>query len=223
MCFFNFWGGYPPGGGHGSTPANFGSWYENISQNQCPCRKSAFYLIRCGHAPLKKNSYKKNDFPVIFRSFSAADGQMSGQMSIQLTYLNRAFYGLSIDMSHDPKHIFSIFGWLPPPGGVQDAPLKNFFRSWKDRSKPLSMPKFGFLSKLVLTLLPHLWTLDLWVWLPPLVETYSITKMSIFPASGLVRKIFNSKNGEFHICTITFIYSCYFLHLLKNKAIKKWI
>ena len=82
------------------------------------CRKSASYLIRCGHAPLKKTVIKKT----IFRSFSAADGQMSGQMSIQLTYLNRAFYGLSIDMSHDPKHIFSILGWLPPPGGVQDVP-----------------------------------------------------------------------------------------------------
>ena len=35
-------------------------------------------------------------------------------MSIQLTYLNRAFHGLSIDMSHDPEHIFSIFGVVPP-------------------------------------------------------------------------------------------------------------
>ena len=54
--------------------------------------------------------FEKNDF----RSFSAADGQMNGQMSIQLTYLNRAFHGLSIDMSHDPKHIFSIFGVVTP-------------------------------------------------------------------------------------------------------------
>ena len=62
---------------------------------------------------------------MIFRSLSAA----VGQMSIELTYLNRAFYGLSIDMSHDPKHNFSIFGVVTPPGGVQDAPpLKNFFR-----------------------------------------------------------------------------------------------
>ena len=54
---------------------------------------------------------------MIFRLFSAADGQMSGQMSIQLTYLNRAFHALSIDMSHDHKHVFLILGWLPPPGG----------------------------------------------------------------------------------------------------------
>ena len=59
-----------------------------------------------------------------FWSFSAADGQMSGQMSIQLTYLNRAFHGLSIDMSHDPEHIFSIFGVVtPPPGG--GSPLQK--------------------------------------------------------------------------------------------------
>ena len=46
-------------------------------------------------------------------------------MSIELTYLNRAFYGLSIDMSHDPKHIFSIFGVVTPPptgGGVTCHP-----------------------------------------------------------------------------------------------------
>ena len=54
---------------------------------------------------------------MIFRLFSAADGQMSGQMSIQLTYLNRAFHALSIDMSHDHKHVSLILGWLPPPGG----------------------------------------------------------------------------------------------------------
>merc|ERR1711872_295861 len=65
----------------------------------------------------EKNSYKKNDFPVIFWSFSAADGQMSGQMSIQLTYLSRAFHVLSIDMSCDPKRVFLIFGVVTPPGG----------------------------------------------------------------------------------------------------------
>ena len=52
-------------------------------------------------------------------------------MSIELTYLNRAFYGLSIDMSHDPKHIFSIFGVVTPPGGVQDAPPQKFFQIMK--------------------------------------------------------------------------------------------
>ena len=50
---------------------------------------------------------------MIFWLFSAADGQMS----IQLTYLNRAFHALSIDMSHDHKHVSLILGWLPPPGG----------------------------------------------------------------------------------------------------------
>merc|ERR1711872_617945 len=70
----------------------------------------------------EKNRYKKNGFPVIFQSFSAADGQMSGQMSIELTYLNRAFYGLSIDMSHDPKHIFSIFGVVTSPWGGPECP-----------------------------------------------------------------------------------------------------
>ena len=65
----------------------------------------------------EKNSYKKNDFPAIFWSFSAADGQMSGQMSIQLTYLYRAFHVLLIDMSHDPKRVFLIFGVVTPPGG----------------------------------------------------------------------------------------------------------
>ena len=79
-----------------------------------------------------KNVIKKNYFQVIFRSFSAADGQMSGQMSIELTYLNRAFYGLSIDMSHDPKHIFSIFGVVTPPGGVQDAPPSKIFSDYEN-------------------------------------------------------------------------------------------
>ena len=66
---------------------------------------------------------------MIFRLFSAADGQMSGQMSIELTYLNRAFYGLSIDMSHDPEHIFSVFGVVTPPWrGPGWPPLKNSFR-----------------------------------------------------------------------------------------------
>ena len=51
------------------------------------------------------------------RAFKAADGQMSGQMSIQLTYLYRAFHALSIDMSHDQKHIFLIFAVVTPPGG----------------------------------------------------------------------------------------------------------
>ena len=101
------------GGGHMSSPANFDSWYENLSQNQCRCRKSASYLIWCGHAPLKKTVIKKT----IFRSFSAADGQMSGQMSIQLTYLYRAFHVLLIDMSHDQKCVFLIFGVVTPPGG----------------------------------------------------------------------------------------------------------
>ena len=59
---------------------------------------------------------------MIFRLFSAADGQMSGQMSIQLTYLNRAFHALSIDMSHDHKHVFLIFGVVTPPGGVTGRP-----------------------------------------------------------------------------------------------------
>ena len=38
-------------------------------------------------------------------------------MSIQLTYLNRAFHVLSIDMSYDPKRVFLIFGMVTPPGG----------------------------------------------------------------------------------------------------------
>ena len=67
--------------------------------------------------PLKK-SYKRT----IFRSFPAADGQMSGQMSIQLTYLYRAFHALSIDMSHDQNMIL-IFGVVTPPlGGVTCHP-----------------------------------------------------------------------------------------------------
>ena len=90
-------------------------------------RKSASYLIRWGHAPLKK-SYKIT----IFRSFSAADGQMSGQMSIQLTYLYRAFHALSIDMSHDHKHVFLILGWLPPPpGGVTCHPRQILVHDMK--------------------------------------------------------------------------------------------
>ena len=76
----------------------------------------------------EKNSYKKT----IFRSFSAADGQMSGQMSIQLTYLNRAFHGLSIDMSHDPEHIFSVFGVVTPPGGVQGGPPSKILSDYKN-------------------------------------------------------------------------------------------
>ena len=34
-----------------------------------------------------------------------------------MTYLSRAFHVLSIDMSHDPKRVFLILGWLPPLGG----------------------------------------------------------------------------------------------------------
>ena len=67
--FLNILGGYPRWGGGGAQdappPPNFGSKYENISHNQCPCRKSASYLIWCGHAPLSKTVTKK-DFPVIF-------------------------------------------------------------------------------------------------------------------------------------------------------------
>ena len=59
---------------------------------------------------------------MIFRLFSAADGQMS----IQLTYLNRAFHALSIDMSHDHKHVSLILGWLPPPGGGHGSTPANF-------------------------------------------------------------------------------------------------
>ena len=68
---------------------------------------------------------------MIFRLFSAADGQMSGQMSIQLTYLNRAFHALSIDMSHDHKHVFLILGWLPPPGGVTCHPRQILVHDMK--------------------------------------------------------------------------------------------
>ena len=67
---------------------------------------------------------------MIFRLFSAADGQMSGQMSIQLTYLNRAFHALSIDMSHDHKHVSLILGWLPPPGGRGHVSSPANFGSW---------------------------------------------------------------------------------------------
>ena len=60
-------------------------------------------------------------FSVIFRLFSAADGQMSGQRSIQLTYLNRAFHALSIDMSHDHR---TCFFW-PFSGEIFRLYLKN--------------------------------------------------------------------------------------------------
>ena len=53
-------------------------------------------------------------------------------MSIQLTYLNRAFHGLSIDMSHDHKHVFLIFGVVtPPPWGITTKNIeeKICFRS----------------------------------------------------------------------------------------------
>ena len=65
---------------------------------------------------------------MIFRLFSAADGQMS----IQLTYLNRAFHGLSIDMSHDPEHIFSVFGVVTPSGGVQGGPPSKILSDYKN-------------------------------------------------------------------------------------------
>ena len=57
---------------------HFYSKYENVGQNQCPYRNSVSYLIQCGHAPLNKTVIKKT----IFRSYSAADGQMSGEMMI---------------------------------------------------------------------------------------------------------------------------------------------
>ena len=41
-----------------------------------------------------------------------------------------------------------FFGGSPPPGGVQSGPpIKNSFRLWKYRSKPLFMPKISFLSQ----------------------------------------------------------------------------
>ena len=77
---------------------------------------------------------------MIFRSFPAADGQMSGQMSIQLTYLYRAFHALSIDMSHDQNMIL-IFGVVTPPlgGGSHVIPSQFWFMIWKYKSEPMSM------------------------------------------------------------------------------------
>ena len=81
---------------------------------------------------------------------------MSGQMSIQLTYLNRAFHALSIDMSHDHKHVFLILGWLPPPGGGSRViPGKFWFMIWKYKSEPISMKKISFLSHSVWTCSPE--------------------------------------------------------------------
>ena len=98
--------------------------------------------------PWKKTVIKK----MIFRLFSAADGQMS----IQLTYLNRAFHALSIDMSHDHKHVFLILGWLPPPwGGSRVIPGKFWFMIWKYKSEPISMKKISFLSHSVWTCSPE--------------------------------------------------------------------
>ena len=103
---FNFSGSYPLGG-----PECLPPWkYENIGQTQCPCRKSASYLIRCVHTPINKTVIKKT----IYRSFSAADGQIRGQMNIWLTYLNRAFHGLSIDISYDPRLFFNFLGGYSP-------------------------------------------------------------------------------------------------------------
>ena len=79
--------------------------------------------------PLKKTVIKERfsgHFQVIFRSFSAADRQMSGQMSIQLTYLSRAFHVLSIDMSHDPKRVFFNFLGGYPPWGRHGSTPANF-------------------------------------------------------------------------------------------------
>ena len=50
-------------------------------------------------------------------------------MSIQLTYLNRAFHGLSIDMSHDPEHIFSVFGVVTPPQGGPPSKILSDYKN----------------------------------------------------------------------------------------------
>ena len=43
-------------------------------------------------------------------------------MNIGLTYLNRAFYGLSIDMSHDIKTFFFNIWLVTPPWGSSIPP-----------------------------------------------------------------------------------------------------
>ena len=110
--FFNILGGYPPWGVPGCPPsAPFWFIIWKYIENQLPISFGEDML------PLKK-SYKRT----IFRSFPAADGQMSGQMSIQLTYLYRAFHALSIDMSHDQNMILNFGVVTPPPGGITCHP-----------------------------------------------------------------------------------------------------
>ena len=126
--FFWFWGGYPPpwGGGSRVIPGQFWFMIWKYKSEPISMKKISFLSHSVWTCSPEKNSYKKT----IFRSFSAADGQMSGQMSIQLTYLSRAFHVLSIDMSHDPERVFLIFGVVTPPlgGGHMSSPAN--FDSW---------------------------------------------------------------------------------------------
>ena len=69
------------------------------------------------------------DKKAIFRSFSAADGQVRGQIDIILAFLNCTFQGLSFDMRHGHLKNTSYFGvttptYAPRRGGQSAPTLK---------------------------------------------------------------------------------------------------
>ena len=101
----------------------------------------------------EKNSYKKT----IFRSFSGHFQLLTVKWVVKWAFnwhIWIAFHVLLI--CHMTLNVFfSIFGLVTPLlGRSRMPPLKNFFRLWKYRYKPLSMPKFSFLSQLVWTCPP---------------------------------------------------------------------
>ena len=76
------------------------------------------------------------DKKAIFRSFSAADGQVRGQIDIILAFLNCTFQGLSFDMRHGHLKNTSYFGvttptYAPRRGG-QSAPTSKIVSDYEN-------------------------------------------------------------------------------------------
>ena len=82
-------------------------------------------------------STRYSSIKAIFGSFPAADGQIVGHMDIILAFLNRIFYYLSFDISHDHKKNGKYFGvgapiYAPVGGGGSECPHLNFFLNPKN-------------------------------------------------------------------------------------------
>ena len=132
--FFQFLGWWSPWGGSRMPPSpNFGSYYGNISQNQCPCRISASYLIRCGHAPLNKTVNKKS----IFRSFSGHFQLLTVKWVVKWAFnwhiWIELFMGFRLICHMTQNIFFQFLGWCP---GCPPRPfLVHVTYQWKAHEK----------------------------------------------------------------------------------------